>query len=214
MEIIAEYRGDTTWIWITKPLLLPLLAAYYIRRSKRINWFFILALFFNWIANMLFIQSTFNLIIYGVIFFNLYRILVIYIIINKVKMPSIVPLILGSIPFMFIYFSVTIFTYDVLGKNVYLFLAQSIFTIFLGGFSLGNYILMSDKKNSLLLLSTLAMAFNQFIFLLKFYYNSANLFQAIAMVLFILGQFLLTKYIFYTEKKKQKFVITNKIEEI
>jgi hypothetical protein len=129
-------------------------------------------------------------------------------------MPSLTPLVLGSIPFIFIYVSVTIFTYDALGDGVYLFLAQGIFTIFLGGFSLGNYIMVSDKSNTLLLISTMFMTFNQFLFLLKAYYPEVKTLQACAMLLFVLGQFLLTKYMLYTEGNKQKIEITKILREI
>ncbi|WP_333600684.1 lysoplasmalogenase family protein [Flavobacterium sp.] len=214
LEIMAEYLEDKTLIWLTKPLLLPLLIAYYLKRSKRISWLFIVALLFSWVANLLFIPNTFQYIVYGVLFFVIYRILVIYIIVNKVKMPSLLPLIIGSIPFIFIYASVTMFTYDALGDGVYLFLIQGIFTIFLGGFSLGNYIMVSNKSNSLLLISTMFMAFNQFVFLLKLYYSEVNQFQALAMILFVFGQFLLTKYMFHTEKKKQGLGVVKNLREI
>ncbi len=203
-EIIGEYNENKTLVWVTKPLIIPLLTAYYLIVSQKINQLFIVALAFNWIANLLFIQNTFQFIVYGVLFFVIYRILVIYIVVNKVKMPSPIPLIIGCIPFAFIYMSVTIFTYNALGNGVYLFLLQGIFTIFLGGFSLGNYIMDSNKSNSLLLISTLFMAFNQFVFLLKLYYQQVNMLQAFAMLLFIAGQLLLTLYMFNTEKNVRK----------
>jgi len=213
IEILAEYFGNKTLIWLTKPLILPLLMVYYFKCSKKISWLFIIAMLFSWVANLLFIPNTFPLITYGVLFFIMYRIVIIYIIVNKVKMPSITPLIIGCIPFAFIYASVTIFTYNTLEDNIYLFLAQGIFTVFLGGFSLGNYILVSSKNNSLLLLSTLFMTFTQFLFLLKFYYEAVNLLQAIAMILFVLGQFLLVKYIFYAEKHKHKIDVVKKLKK-
>jgi hypothetical protein len=209
IEVIAEYFEDKLLIWMTKPLILPLLILYYLKRSRKISVFFVVALAFSWIANLLFIQNTIQFIFYGVLFFLIYRILVIYIIVNKVKMPNSFPLILGSIPFIFLYIIVTLYTYSTLGDNVYLFLLQGIFTIFLGGFSLGNYIMASNRQNSLLLISTMFMAFNQFIFLLKYYYNEVNRLQATAMVLFILGQFLLTRYMFHTEKSKHKYDFIN-----
>jgi uncharacterized membrane protein YhhN len=209
IEIIAEYFEDRLLIWMTKPLILPILILYYLKRSKKVSIFFVAALLFSWIANLLFIQNTFQFIFYGVFFFLIYRILVIYIIVNKVKMPNSFPLILGSIPFIFLYLIVTLYTYSTLGDNVYLFLLQGVFTIFLGGFSLGNYIMASNRQNSLLLLSTMFMAFNQFIFLLKYYYNAVNTLQAVAMILFVLGQFLLTRYMFHTEKNKHKYDFIN-----
>ncbi len=203
-EIHSEYIGNKNLILFSKPLIIPILVAYYLTRTKKINRAFLVSLFFSWIANLLFIQNTIDFIIYGVIFFILYRIVIIYTIVSKVKMPSLTPLILGCIPFAFIYTSVTIFTYTTIRESVYLFLSQGIFTIFLGGFSLGNYILNSSKQNALLLVSTLFMTFTQFLFLLKFYFEAINMLQALAMLLFVLGQFLLTKYIFHTEKHKQK----------
>jgi uncharacterized membrane protein YhhN len=211
VEIIAEYFGDKLIIWMSKPLILPILILYYVKRSKKVSLFFVAALLFSWIANLFFIQDTFEFIFYGVFFFLIYRILVIYIIVHKVKMPNSLPLILGSVPFIFLYVIVTLYTYDTLGDNVYLFLIQGAFTIFLGGFSLGNYIMISNKPNSLLLISTMFMAFNQFIFLLKFYYNEVSALQAVAMLLFVLGQLLLTRYMFYTEKTKQRLEVINHI---
>lgn len=213
IEIGAEYCGDKLLVWMSKPLILPLLMLYYLKRSRKPNGFFIIALLFSWIANLLFIQTEFQFIFYGVFCFLIYRVLVIYIIVNKVKMPNSMPLILGSVPFIFLYVIVTFYTYGTLGNNVYLFLLQGAFTIFLGGFSLGNYIMIPSRANSLLLISTMFMAFNQFIFLLKFYYSEVNLLQAIAMILFVLGQFLLTRYMFYAEKIKRYEVINNLTNE-
>lgn len=213
IEIIAEYKENTLLIWLTKPLILPFLLFFYLKRSKRISYPFVLALLSSWIANLFFIQNTFEFIICGVCFFMIYRILVIYIIVNKVKMPNYIPLVIGSLPFIFIYIVATFFTYEILGYNVYLFLIQGVFTIFLGGFSLGSFIMISNKPNAILLISTMCMAFNQFVFLMKFYYNEANVLQALAMVLFVVGQFLLTKYMFHTEMNKNRYEIINGLTE-
>jgi hypothetical protein len=212
-EILAEYFGNKNGIWLSKPFIIPFLTAYYLKRSKKINSLFVIALIFSWIANVVFIQTAYDYIVCGVIFFIIYRIFLIYVIVSKVKMPSIIPLILGCIPFAFIYASVTLFTYTTVSESIYLFLSQGIFTIFLGGFSLGNYILQPNKQNSLLLISTLFMTFTQFLFLLKFYYDADSILQAIAMLLFVLAQFLVTKYIFHTEKHKNKIDVVKNLKE-
>lgn len=213
IEIVAEYAQNKFLIWLSKPLILPLLMLYYLKCSKRTNHFYLMALVSGWVANLLFIQSDFAYIFYGVLFFLVYRILIIYIIANKVKMPNSIPLLLGSMPFVFLYAIVTLYTYSTLGSSVYLFLIQGVFTIFLGGFSLGNYIMISNNPNRMLLVSTMFMTLNQFIFLLKFYYNEVNVLQAIAMILFVFGQFLLTKYMFHIEKSKQKYEVIHNLTE-
>ncbi|MFY8009500.1 MAG: lysoplasmalogenase family protein [Flavobacterium sp.] len=214
IEITAEFNEDKVLVWFTKPLILPLLIGYYIRRSNKINPYFLIALFFCWIANLLFIDNTWNYILFGVACFLVYRILVIIIVLKKVKMPDLLPLFLGSIPFVFIYASVAIFTFSTIGDSLYLFLIQGVFTIFLGGLSLVNYMLTSNKANRILFVSTLLFAVNQFVFILRFYYEEANFFQAIAMAFFVWAQFLLTQYILHTEKQRNRFLIVNKLKEV
>ena len=210
LEIMAEYYENKLLIWITKPFILPFLLAYYLSVTKKMNKYFLMAMVCSWIANLLFIEDTFKWIIYASIFFLIYRILIIYIVMNKVKMPSLVPLIIGSIPFIFIYTTICFLSFEAMGDNLYLFLIHGIFTIFLGGLSLGNYIMDLNKSNLVLFLSTMLFALTQFLFVLIVFYQNENIFHAIAMGMFVIGQFLLTKFIFLTENNKSNYgVITN-----
>ena len=77
IEITAEFFNDTTFIWIFKPLLMPILIGYYYYISKIKSLKYIIALIFCWCANKLFIQNELNYIVIGSIFFLLYRIIVI-----------------------------------------------------------------------------------------------------------------------------------------
>ena len=213
IEIIAEYNEDKFLIWITKPFILPFLITYYLSLTKKVNYYFLIAMACSWIANLLFIENTLTWIIYASIFFLIYRILIIYIVMNKVKMPSLVPLIIGSIPFIFIYATITFSTYTVMGDDIYLFLIHGIFTIFLGGLSLGNYIMISNKSNFVLFFSTMLFALTQLLFVLIVFYQQENIFHAIAMGMFAIGQFLLTKFIFLTEENKGKYEIIDNLSE-
>lgn len=200
IEIIAEYSENKVLIWITKPFIIPFLLAYYLRITKKSNNYFLIAMLCSWVANLLFIGNTLTWIIYGSSFFLIYRIIIIYIVMNRVKMPSLVPLILGSIPFIFIYATICFLSFEAMGENIYLFLIHGIFTIFLGGLSLGNYIMISNKSNFVLFVSTMFFALTQFLFVLIVFYEQENVFHAIAMVMFVIGQFLLTKFILLTEE--------------
>lgn len=213
-EIIAEYTEEELFIWITKPFIIPLLFAYYFSITKKINYYFLTALVCSWIANILFINNDFKWIVCASLFFLIYRIIIIYIVMNKVKMPSFVPLIIGSIPFIFIYLTVTILTFDVMEDGIYLFILHGISTIFLGGLSLGNYIMISNKSNLVLFVSTMLFALTQFLFVLMVYYQNENIFHAIAMGMFVIGQFLLTKFIFLTEENKENDKIIYNISQI
>ena len=63
IEITAEFNNDKLLVWYTKPFILPLLIGYYVRSSKKNNAYFILALFFCWIANLFFIEDNWDYIV-------------------------------------------------------------------------------------------------------------------------------------------------------
>ena len=72
----------------------------------------------------------------------------------------------------------------------------------------------SSRANRILFISTILFAINQFVFIFRFYYEEPNLFQAIAMAFFVLAQFLLTQYMLYTEKQRNRYLIVNKLKEV
>ncbi|HMI07325.1 MAG TPA: lysoplasmalogenase family protein [Flavobacterium sp.] len=201
IEIVAEFLKTDFLILCSKPLLMPLLIAFYWRRSERTDWIFAGALFFAWVANMLFISKNFSCIITGTLFFMAYRILIIYLVLKLVKLPGVFPLLVGSLPFLFIYLFVANLTYGELGDGFWLFAVQGFFTIVFGGLSLGNYIFKSNKSNTYLLISTMLFTFTQFLFVIRLYYISLNIFQPLAMLLFVAGQFMLCQFILLEEKK-------------
>lgn len=74
--------------------------------------------------------------------------------------------------------------------------------------------LTSNKANRILFVSTVLFAINQFVFILRFYYEESNFLQAMAMAFFVWAQFLLTKYILHTEKQRNRYLIVNKLKEV
>lgn len=200
VEIVAEYLKEVTLIMCSKPLLMPLLATLYLYTSKKRNLFFLTALLFTWTANMLFVSKDFNFIITGTLFFTAYRILMIYIVVKLIKIPGIIPLLIGCLPFLFLYLFVLNLTYEELEEGFWLFLLQGIFTIIFGGLSLGSYIFKSNKANTYLLISTMLFTFTQFLFVIRLFYT-VNIFQPLAMLLYVVGQFMLYRFIIIEENK-------------
>lgn len=200
VEVSAEYLKAEWLVMYSKPLLMPLLAALYWITSPKRNPYFLTALFFTWTANMLFLSKDFNVIIAGTLFFTAYRILMIYLVIKLVKVPGVIPLFIGCLPFLFIYLFVINLTYEELQEGFWLFLFQGIFTIIFGGLALGNYIFKSNKANTYLLISTMLFAFTQFLFVIRLFYT-INIFQPLAMLLYVAGQFMLYKFMIIEEHK-------------
>lgn len=214
VEIVAEYYNDKNLVWLFKPILMPLLIGYYFYKSKKRNLLFISSLILSWIANIIFIENEMDFIIIGSVFFLMYRAIIIYLVLRLVKMPSKIPLLIGSIPFVFIYATICFLTYQDLGNSIVLFLIHGMFIIFLGGYSLGNYILRSSKTNLYLFISTMLFAIAQFLFIIKLYSEYVNLLHAFAMMQFVVAQYLLVKFIYLKEKPKPKYEFVNNLSEL
>ncbi|MEO8235405.1 MAG: lysoplasmalogenase family protein [Flavobacterium sp.] len=199
--IIAEFFEYTSFIYVLKPLLNPLLITIYWRSSENRNNYFILALLFALISNIFFISKEFIFSLLGAIFFMSYIILIIYIVIKIIKIKSYLPVILASIPFLTLFLYVTSLTIDELRGVFYTYILQIIFMSFLGGFSLSNYIIENNKMNYWLLISTVLFTIIQFIFIIKVYYISISIFQPIVALLYSFAQFSLYKFMILSEKK-------------
>ncbi|HEX9980323.1 MAG TPA: lysoplasmalogenase family protein [Flavobacterium sp.] len=203
VEVIAEYFSNTTLVYITKPLLIPILIVLYLKTIAKRNYLYLFALLFSWIANIFFISTAFQSIVIGAVFFLLHRLLMIVIVLKNIRFPSIFPMVVGCVPFLFIYLYLVNLTYDDLGNGLIIFIIQCVVISCLGGIAVGNYILRSDKPSSLLLISTLLFAVTQFVFVLRLYYTSEPIFQPVAMLLFVLAQFIFYRFLVTSETSPQ-----------
>lgn len=212
VEIIAEYFNDVFFISISKSLLMPLLMLVYWSASKKINYTFILSLAALWVADLFFMSNTMNSIIIGSLFSLTYQLLIIYMVFKMIKFPGYIPMIIGALPFLFFYVIVATITYDILGITFGLFIIQGLVTIFFGGCCLGNYFIKSNTSNTLLLISSILFTATQFILIIKIYYIKFSIFQPIAMLFFVVAQFLLYKFLLHEEKKLKRYLIINRFK--
>lgn len=207
-EIVAEYFRDIYppyaiySVYAIKPWILIILAILYWKTSPKINYVYLGALLFSWLANMFFISQDFDDIFVGALLFFIYRALSIYIVIRHIKLPGVFPIVIGCVPFLFIYMYLVNLTYDAFGEGLPIFIIQCILISFLGGLSVGNYILRSNRASTMLLMSTLFFAVTQFIFVIRLYYVDVYIFQPTAMALFVIGQFMFYKFLVLSESKK------------
>lgn len=204
IEIIAETNKDIPLTTMTKPLLMPLLLLIYISATKKYNMLFILGLLAAWIGNIFLISQEMDMVMIGSVFFLVYRIFITLMAMRIAKFPGTLPMILGALPFLFLYLFVTNMAYDELGPRFVIFVVQGLLVIFFGGFCVGNYILKSSKSNTYLLISTILFTFAQFIIVLKIFYKSHTVLQPLSMLTFIFGQYLLYQFLLLEEKKRRR----------
>lgn len=201
IEIYAEYIKSISLQWYIKPALLPILIILYLFTSKKVSSLYIIALLFNWIANLFFISSELNIILMASLSFLLYRIFIIIKIFKDDNTLGVMPITLGSIPFMFLFLSLINIVYENINSGQFLLmLFQTILMTLLGGFSLAKFIIKNDISSKMLLISSLFFGINLFILGVKFYFFDYVFLKPISMIFFILGHFIFYQYIILNEK--------------
>lgn len=204
-EVIAELFGNKTFIYILKPLLIPTLMAIYWKSSKRRNNYFLVAMFFAFLANIFFVGQDFNSIMAGAFFYLIYRIIIIYLVIKMIGINNYFPIFLGSIPFICVFSYIGCLTFNELGDALFIYIIQVVIMSFLGGFSVANYMIDDNRANFWLFLSSMLFSIIQVILILKMYYISIFIFQPMAMILYVFGQYALYKFIILSEKLDDDF---------
>lgn len=205
-EIIAEFFQENFFIYLFKPLLVPIITLLYWISSEKKNQKFLLAMFFAFLANVFFISKDFNSIIIGSTFFIVYRFFTVVIALKLVPLKNLKAIFLGSIPFIssLTYFGVLTINEIGLGVSLLMYGFQVLLMSFLGGFSLANYMMNDNKMNYWLLLHTVFFTLIQFIIILKIYYLELLLFQPLAMFLYVFAQYAWYKFMILAENNQKQ----------
>ncbi|WP_395067305.1 hypothetical protein [Flavobacterium sp.] len=193
IEIYAEFVESNILQWIVKPLLIPVLFFLYLVSSLKTSRIYCSALFFNWLANLFFINNIPRLLLLASVFFMLHRILIIVMIFKSNKTLGVVPILLGAIPFFFLFLSlISMVSENIQGVQLYLIGFQTVLMTILGGYSLGNFIINNGISSKLLLISSLFFGLNLFVLGIKFYFLDMTFLKPISMIFFVFGH-----YVFY-----------------
>ncbi len=205
VEVFFEMQGNTSAVYFVKPLLMPLLLAVYLLSARERDVWVIAMLVFAWIANIFFISPKYSSILIGAMFFFVFRALTIYLVFKYAGKPKWFPLVISCIPFLFTYLYLAWNVHDRIGDGLSIFIGQCVMITFLGGLALGNYIMVSNRPNLFLLLSTLLFAATQFIFAARVFYAQDQYFHALAMALYVPAQYLFVKFVLLSRNRGAKF---------
>ena len=206
IEIMAELFQYTPIIIIFKPLMPALLMLLYFFTSAQRNMLFFLAMFFSILTNILFIPNTDQMLFYGIIAFMVHRILAIVLVITLIKPKDYVPMAIGMIPFLLIFFYLLAITTDIPRNSFGLLVVQNILISIFGGIALANYMMHDNRRNSWLLICSLLFVALQFIvFLEKYYLNDLSplIFRPIAMGLNAFAFYTFYEFVMAIEKSDQ-----------
>lgn len=190
--VYAEYFKYSPLLYIFKPLLMPVLVLMYIRTETKINRYFVLSLFFIWLANICFINAGKTMFVVGAFNTFLSRFFVFLLLIKKFRFPSSTPFIIGTLPFLMLSITVLELISDSLGQAYIFFIINGALVIAIGGLVMANYFIYTDRVNTYILISVIIATFMQFLVAVDFYYVSIPIFRPM-----IIAAFSVSQYIFY-----------------
>ncbi|MGV9002884.1 lysoplasmalogenase family protein [Flavobacterium sp.] len=202
-EIASEYLSSKAIIIVFKPVLPLIIIVMYLLESTRKDKFYIVAMFFSIITNILFTPANDIFLYYGVIIFLIHRVLIVYVLLKINPVKDAIPFLLATAPFLLI-FSYLLIETENIPENIYvLIIIQNILMSVFAGIALSNYVMNDNKQNSILLISAFLFVLLQFVIFIERYfqlYELKQIFRPMAMTLNVFAFYTLYKYMIVAEK--------------
>lgn len=210
VEIIAEFFESQFFVFISKPFLIPILLMMYGIKSRKYNLIYILSIGFAWLSDIFFISNKLIFLTLGSVSYILFLILILFFVFKHVKFPGYLLLIIGCIPFLLGYYFFYDLSKEQLKEIFYLYVLIGICVVFLGGYSLGSYILNPSKSNTFLAISVFLLVAVQFIFVLESYFMSVIVLHSFEILLYAIAQYFLFEFVTLEVKRKRYHEIRNR----
>ena len=192
--IFAEYLKMQQLVLYVKPLLIPSLVALYFSKTVKICPYYLVALFFAFVSNIFFLFSDPRLLLYGIIAFLFYRITSILSVLKNGDRVALLPLLLATIPFLFMFSYLIDSMVSPDYSGFYVTIVNDIIIAIFCGLGLSNYIMNDNQQNSWLLISTLLFAFLAILFMFDNFYLSFQIFKPLSALVFSLAHFAFLKF--------------------
>jgi len=160
----------------------------------------LLSLFFALISNILFISTDQDFLLYGIVSFLIYRILSIVTILKLTDKILIFPLVLATLPFIFIFSGLINLTISTSSTTFYPIVVNGLFISIFSGIALSNFVMNDNKQNSWLIISALLFMMLVFLFMFQKYYISNIVFQPLSALIFSSAHYTFYKFVVESEQ--------------
>lgn len=196
----AELFGLKQILFAFKPLLIPTLMVLYYATSAKRNFIYLISLVFALLSNVFFLWEAQNFLLYGIVAFMVYRILSIIVVVRLVDKILIVPFIIATLPFLFIFSCLINLTMTTDSPSFYPTIINGLLIAALAGIALSNYVLNDNKANSWLAISTLLFIVLVFLFMIQKYYLANIAFQPMSAFIFAFAHYTFYRFMLEAER--------------
>ena len=210
IEVTAEMFSATSLIYIFKPLMSVGIMMLYWNASKVKMPIFFVVILLSMITNILFIPNTYELLMAALFIFMIHRILLIFYVVQVIKLKDYVPLLIAIVPFLFVFFYLLSVSSDSSASGYFVLIIQNILISIVGGLALSEYVMNYNKMNAWLFIFGLLSVMQYFIVFIEKYYLMSLApiaFRPLAMLLNAGVLYTFYRYIIDAEKKHSKIVV-------
>ena len=183
---------------------IPLLILIYWLHSQKKDIIYLSALVLFFFAYVMFLENTPERLLLGSIVSLVYRFLIFFLVYKSVKNKNWLALSLSSIPFLFTYLYFIFLISEFLNADIYLWILNGLFTSFIGGIALYNYLFEDENKNFWLLISSVLFVIQIGIFFIHKHYLDAPELKALGIILFGISNFTFYKFIISDEEREDE----------
>lgn len=202
--IFAEYNQWEVVLYVFKPMLIPLLLWQYIITAKQKCYWYVIALGFAFLSNLFLLSNASECVLLGIISFLFYRIATIITVVKVGSPVLLLPLILATLPFIFVF---TYLIYIIIppdNPNFYPSIINDLIISIFSGLGLSQYVMHDNKQNSWLIISTLLFTFLVVVFMIQHFYLSNVVFQPVSALVFSLAHYAFYMFMKETESDENQ----------
>lgn len=200
VDIIAILNSNSLWQTIAKPLIIPALLAYYISSSKSRNKFYILALIFSFIGDVLLLDKS-NMFLFGIGAFLITQVLYIYIFSKGLKESPKNKMILAFLPFLvFFMVLITVLKPGLKDFFVPVVIYGAAISVF-GSISLLKYLVKKDSTNLKLCIGAAIFIVSDSLIALHKFHEPRSIYPVAIMLTYVIAQYLIAVFMLESEKR-------------
>jgi len=181
-------------------LSLPLLILLYWMVSEKKSKTYVTAMFFAALSNVMFIYSSLDFILIGLIAFMCFRILILSQVFIKSEKIFAFPFIIGFMFFVIPNTYLFYITSENLGVVFYIGLINIFVNSLIGGFSISNYSNQANLANITLLISSILFVVLSVLFIIQKFYIYIDLYEPLRVVVLLAAHYFYYLYLILSEK--------------
>ena len=200
VDIIAILNDNTLWQTISKPMIIPALMFYYITASKSKNKWYIIALVFSFLGDVLLLDKS-NLFLFGIGAFLMTQLLYVYIFSKGLSTSSWRKKIMAFLPFLIFFFALIGVLKPGLNEFFIPVVIYGVAISVFGAISLLKYLVKKDGTSLCLISGALLFILSDSLIALHKFHEPRSVYPVAIMLTYILAQYLIATFMLKSEKE-------------